>query len=96
MTNDRTGKDETVRNKVSRAKARERGDAAKDMEMDFSDDDSGTDQGDRTEIGFVMCGRVETEENNGEQEECNGVLVIKWNEKHCTTKCRISKEDMDK
>ena len=43
-----------------------------------------------------MCSGVETEESNREQEECNGVLVIKWNEKHCATRHCVLKEDMDK
>ena len=77
------------------SKAREQGSVAKDVEVDFSDDNSRTDQSDRTEIGFMMCDRVRNEEHNGQQEECDGVLLIKWDEEHCVTENSISKEDMD-
>ena len=43
-----------------------------------------------------MCDRAGNEEYNGEQEEYDGVLLIKWDEKHCTTRHSIAKEDMDK
>ena len=78
------------------SKARERGRAAKEVEVDFSEDNSGSDQSNRTEIGFMMCNRVTTEANGGEQEEHGGALLTKWNEKHCMTRHCISKEDMDK
>ena len=44
----------------------------------------------------MMCSKMETKEDDEEQEECNGVPLTKWNEKCCVTRHRISKEDVDK
>ena len=65
---------------------------AKEVEVDFSDDNSRTDQSDRTEIGFMMCDGMRNEECNGEQEECDGVLLIKWDGEHCVIRHSISKK----
>ena len=69
---------------------------AKEVDDNFSDDDSGSDQSDGMEMGHKMCDKVEIAEDNEEQEECNGMPLMKWNEKYCTTRHCISKEDMDK